>query len=153
MSLLVREALETCGTLEEVLACFRARKRTCEYYYVVSDGKTRTAAGLKATPGALDVIRPGESHPQLPHPVEDAVLLSAGTRYEELAKRVRERYGRIDADALIAIVDRPVSMKSNLHNVIFEPEDLALRVANAGRSTPACRQPYSRSRWEDLFAP
>ena len=81
------------------------------------------------------------------------MLLSAGSRYETLVKRVRDAYGRIDADALIAIVDRPVSMKSNLHNVIFVPEDLELRVANAGRHTPACSGPYAPCRWEDLFGP
>lgn len=151
MSLLVRGALERCGTLEEVLTYFRDHKRTCEYYYVVSDGKTRSAAGVKATPAILDVVRPGEGHPELPSAVEDAVLLSAGSRYEALVKRVRDAYGRIDADALIAIVDRPVSMKSNLHNVIFVPEDLELRVAHAGRHTPACSGPYVPCRWEDLF--
>jgi len=151
MSFLVRGALENCGTLEEALGYFRDHRRTCEYYYVISDGKTRSAVGIKATPDLLDIVLPGTSHPQLPEPVEDAVLMSAGQRYKDLVKRVRDRYGRIDPGVLIEIIDRPVAMESNLHNVVFSPEDLSLWIANAGRKTPACREEYAFYEWGDLF--
>jgi hypothetical protein len=151
MSFLVRGALEHCGTLEEALSYFRDHRRTCEYYYVISDGKSRSAAGIKATPDLLDIVLPGTSHPQLPEPVEDAVLMSAGQRYKDLVKRVQDRYGRIDPGVLIEIIDRPVAMKSNLHNVVFSPEDLSLWIANAGRTTPACSEEYAFYEWGDLF--
>ena len=151
MSFLVRGALERCDTLDEVLAYFRDHPRTCEYYYVVSDGNSRTAVGLKATPDILEVVRPGTAHPQLPEPVADAVLMSAGDRYTHLVKRVRSRYGEIDAAALIELIDRPVAMRSNLHNAVFSPEERMLWVANAGRHTPACSEPYARYQWDDLF--
>jgi len=104
MSFLVRGALEQCDSLEEVLVYFREHPRTCEYYYVVSDGNTRNAAGLKATPEILDI-------------------------------------------------DRPVAMGSNLHNAVFAPEERMLWVANAGRHTPACAEPYAEYAWDDLFTP
>lgn len=62
MSLLMRDALERAGTLEEALEVFRSTKRTCEYYYVISDGKTRDAVGLWTTPEVLETIRPGETY-------------------------------------------------------------------------------------------
>ena len=151
MSFLVRGALEHCSTLEEALGYFRDHRRTCEYYYVISDGKTRSAVSIKATPDLLDVVLPGTSHPQFPEPVEDAVLMSAGQRYKDLVKRVQDRYGNIDPAALIEIIDRPVAMKNNLHNVVFSPEDLSLWIANAGRTTPACREEYAFYEWGDLF--
>lgn len=152
MSLLLRGALENCNSTEAVLQYMRGRPRTCEYYYVVSDGKDRSCAGIKATPEIFEVVPPGTSHPQLPDPVEDAVLMSADSRYKELVRRVRAAYGSIDEAGLIRILDRPVSMGSNLHNVIFAPERLALRVANAPRNGPACREKYHAYAWDELFA-
>lgn len=151
MSLLLRGALENCSSTEAVLQYMRGRPRTCEYYYVVSDGKDRSCAGIKATPDIFEVVPPGGNHPQLPEPVEDAVLLSADARYKELVRRVRAAYGQIDVERLIQILDRPVSMKSNLHNVIFAPERLSLRVANASRNGPACKETYHRYSWDQLF--
>jgi len=61
--------------------------------------------------------------------------------------RVDERYGKIDEGALIEMVKRPVSMKSNLHVAIFKPETLEVWVAVAGSDgTPACNQPYHHYR-------
>ncbi|MCO5167679.1 MAG: C45 family autoproteolytic acyltransferase/hydrolase [Planctomycetes bacterium] len=62
MALLMRDALERAGTLAEALEVFRASPRTCEYYYVISDGKTRDAVGIWATPDVLETIQPGESY-------------------------------------------------------------------------------------------
>jgi hypothetical protein len=88
---------------------------------------------------------------QLPEAVENAVLLSAGDRYHNLVQRVRERYGKIDARALFEIIKRPVAMRSNLHDAIFEPQDLRIWVANASRKEPACDQPPAVYEWKDLF--
>jgi len=147
MTFLMRKAMEEADTLDDALRIFRETPRTCEYYYVISDGKTRRAAGLKCTGDVFDVVPPGRAHPQLPDPIADAIIMSAGTRYRELVRRVRERYGRIDAKAAIALMSRPVAMKSNLHDVLFAPERLALWQAHAAdparkRDFQACNQPY-----------
>jgi|AMFO01.1.fsa_nt_gi Predicted choloylglycine hydrolase len=151
MSFLVRGALEHCDNLEDALRYMRERPRTCEYFYVISDGKSRTAAGVAATPRRFQVVRPGETMPLLPERVPDAVLLSAGDRYRELVKRVRQRYGGIDVQELLEIIKRPVAMSSNLHNAVFAPERLTLWVNNASRHDPACNQPAAEYRWQDLF--
>jgi len=62
MAFLIRDALERAGTLAEALEIFRSSPRTCEYYYVISDGKTRDAVGIWATPDHLETIRPGETY-------------------------------------------------------------------------------------------
>ncbi|HWL53405.1 MAG TPA: C45 family peptidase [Chthoniobacteraceae bacterium] len=152
MSLLIRQALETCDTADAVVEQMRQSPRTCEYYYLISDGKGPSAVGVKATPTLFETFRAGEWHPQLTEPVEDALLLSGKGRYEKLAERVKADYGKIDEARLIEIIKTPVAMRSNLHNVIFRPQSLRLSVADAVRNGPACDQPYRTYTWDSLFA-
>lgn len=152
MSLLVREVLETSHDLDAAVEVFRSHKRTCEYYYVIADGKTNRAFGIEATPEKLTTVSPGESHPRLAKPVTDTVLLSAGERYEELAKRVKEQYGKLDADSARHLMDRPVAMKSNLHDALFEPRSTRMWVANASPSgQPAAEQKYYAFQLSELL--
>ena len=153
MAFLVREVLQTASTLDEAVAVFRDNPRTCEYYFVISDGKTNRAVGLATDWQSMTVVQPGEKHPRLPHPVKDAVLLSAGERYELLVKRVKEQFGRIDAQTAIHLMDRPVAMSSNLHDALFEPASTRLWVANASRDCkPAATQPYHAFQLTELLA-
>ncbi len=143
MAFLMREGMEKAGTLEEALAIFRNTPRTCEYFYVISDGKIPDARGLATTPEIFEVVKPGEFNVFLNEPVKDAVLMSAGDRYKKLVERVKSEYGKIDREKAIHLMDRPVAMKSNLHDVLFAPQTLEFWVANAGSGTPACNEPYS----------
>ncbi|MEX2558782.1 MAG: C45 family peptidase [Pirellulales bacterium] len=143
MSFLVRRVLEEAQTLDAALAIFRDSKRTCEYYYVIADGKDNRAAGLAAHWNTFEVVQPGEAHPLLDEPSPDAVVLSAGERYRELARRVRDQRGSLDAAGALALMDRPVAMKSNLHSVLFEPRSTRFWVANASPDgQPAVTQRY-----------
>lgn len=143
MAVLMRQALQTCGTFEDVLTLYRETPRTCQYFYVVADGKTSQSAGMEASWDRMDVILPGESHERLPHVVENCALLSAGGRYEELVNRVKAGYGKFTAEDALHLMDRPVAMKSNLHNVLFEPSTTRFWVSNAGSDgTPAAERPY-----------
>ncbi|MBL7092830.1 hypothetical protein ISS22_02535 [candidate division KSB1 bacterium] len=151
MAFLVREGLEKANTLDEALTIFRDTPRTCEYFYVISDGKIPDARGLATSPSRFEIVEPNVPHPLLPHAIEDAVLLSAGDRYENLAKRVKENYGTIDGQKAIRLMDRPVAMKSDLHNVLFIPESLEFWVANAGANTPACNEPYFHYNLKELL--
>lgn len=151
MATLMRRALEECSTLEEVCALWRAGPRTCEYYYVFADGKIPDAVGVAATPDRLEFIRPGEGHELLGPGIEDAVILSAGDRLRLLRQRVRENYGRIDERAAMRLMDRPVAMRSNLHNVLFVPQHGVAWVANAGDHEPAAERPYVRYDLEVLL--
>jgi hypothetical protein len=144
MATLMRRALEECDTLDEVLALWEKGPRTCEYYYVFADGKVPDAVGVAATPGTFEVIRAGESHPRLGEGIADAVVLSAGSRLERLRARIEESHGEIDAEKGRWLMSRPVAMRSNLHDVLFVPEDLVLWVAQASREKPAAEMPYAK---------
>lgn len=142
MATLMRRALEECRTLPEVVALWRDNPRTCEYYYVFADGKDRSAVGVAATPAKIEFVYPGEGHPLLGEGIKDTVLLSAGDRLATLRGRVQQFYGRIDKSRAQWLMSRPVAMESNLHNVLFVPEDGLFQVANASHSGPAAEQPY-----------
>ncbi len=151
MPLLMREGMERANTLDEALNIFKATQRTCEYYYVISDGKIPDGRGLATTPDKFEIVKPGEFHPQLDEPVKDAVLMSAGDRYKKLAERVKDQWGNIDAEKAIRLMDRPVAMKSALHIVLFAPQTLEFWVANAGSGTPACNEPYTHYSMSELL--
>jgi isopenicillin-N N-acyltransferase-like protein len=147
MSFLMRKGFEEAATLDQAVALFRDTPRTCEYYYVISDAKIPDARGLACTPEKCEIIKPNQSHPLLPHAVEDAVLMSADQRYERLAELVKAKHGQIDLNYALDLMNRPVAMESCLHRVLFGPKEQKLWVANAvsPEKTPkfaACYQPY-----------
>ena len=152
MAFLVRMALEESDDLDEAIANFRDHPRTCQYFYVVADGNSRAAVGLEASWDTFKVVRMGEAEPRLPHAVPDTVLLSIGTRYEELAHRVKDGLGTFDAESARHLMDRPVAMKSNLHSVLFETSTTRFWVANASTDgQPAAGQPYHVFQLDDLL--
>jgi hypothetical protein len=144
MATLMRRAMEECTTLDEVMALWTDSPRTCEYYYVFADGKTRRSVGVAATPERIEFVQPGEGHELLGTGIPDSVVLSAGDRLLCLRERVKEQFGKIDEEAAIHLMDRPVAMKSNLHNVLFVPEKLLLHVAHASHKKPAAECPSVR---------
>jgi isopenicillin-N N-acyltransferase like protein len=153
MAVLVRQVLERANNLDEALATFRDQPRTCEYYYVIADGKTNEAVGVAATWQKFSVVRPGEAHPQLPTPVPDAVLLSVGKRYEELVQRAQSGHGKFTADSARSLMDVPVAMRSNLHNVLFAPRTTDFWVAHASHDAqPAATQTYHAFQLAALLA-
>jgi isopenicillin-N N-acyltransferase like protein len=152
MALLVREVLERAGSLDEAIGVFRDSKRTCQYYYVVADGKANRAVGMEASWDTFTLVQPGEAHPRLPEPVRDSVLMSAGDRYKELVRRARSGHGTFTAESTLRLMDCPVAMKSNLHNVLFEPASTKFWVANASADKkPAAEQKYHAFQLSDLL--
>jgi hypothetical protein len=152
MAFLVREVLQRAHTLDEAIAIFRDQPRTCQYFYVLADGNTNRAVGMEASWDKFELIQPGRANPRLPHAVPDAVLLSAGDRYEELTRRVQADWGKFDAASARKLMDCPVAMKSNLHDVLFAPASTRLWVANATPDKkPAAAQPYYAFRLTDLL--
>jgi isopenicillin-N N-acyltransferase like protein len=152
MAFLLRDALERGHTLEEVLKIYRESPRTCEYFYVVADAKTNEAVGMEASWDKMTVIKPGASDPRLPTPVKDCALLSAGDRYNELVRRVEAGHGTFTPETALRLMDRGVAMKSNLHNVLFEPKTTRFWVANATTDKePAADQPYHQFQLSELL--
>jgi hypothetical protein len=152
MALLVRLALEEADTMERAISIFHDQPRTCEYYYVIADGKTGKAVGMEASWNVIGTVAMGESHAKLPSAIKDAVVLSAGDRYKELVRRVQNGHGTFDADSARHLMDRPVAMKSNLHSVLFHTTTTRFWVANASREgKPAAEQPYHAFQLQELL--
>ncbi len=152
MALLVREALETAKSLDDAIATFRDGPRTCQYFYVIADGETNDAVGMEASWDVFTVIKPGESNPLLTKPVKDCVLLSSGSRYDELSKQTSAGYGTFTAETALHLMDRPIAMNSNLHNVLFEPATTKFWVANASSDKkPAAEQKYYSFQLSELL--
>jgi hypothetical protein len=153
MAQLMREVMERANTIDEAVDIMRNTPRTCEYYYVISDGNTKRAVGIAATPEKFETIWAGESHPQLQHPVKDSVLMSAGDRYEELVRRVKDGFGKFDADSARDLMTRPVCMTSNIQSVLFAPDTLDFWVANADSKNVASHTRYTRYNLNELLTP
>ena len=153
MAELVREVMEKANTLDEAVEIMRKGPRTCAYYYVISDAKSNRAVGIAATADKFETILPGQSHPLLPHAVPDAVLMSAGDRYEELARRVQAGYGKFDAESARDLMKRPVCMTSNIHSALFAPDTLDFWVANADSQNVAAHTRYTHYNLADLLKP
>ena len=132
--------------------CDLGDTRTCQYFYVVADGKTNQAVGMEASFGVFSLVKPGESHPRLPTAVTDCVLLSAGDRYTRLVERAQSGHGQFTVEKALELMSRPVAMKSNLHNVLFEPKSTKLWVANASPDKqPAAEQKYFAFQLSELL--
>ncbi len=151
MATLMRRGLEECSSLEQIKQLWQNNPRTCEYYYVFADGEERTAVGVAASPKSLQFVAPGEAHPLLGHGIQDAVVMSEGSRLKELRKRIQNGYGTFNAVSAQSLMSRPVAMASNLHNVLFVPEDGVLFIANADHKHPAADRPYVKLDLQDLL--
>lgn len=151
MAELMREVMEKANSLDDAIQIMRSGPRTCHYYYVISDGKTKQAVGIDATPTQFRVLPAGKAVPELPHAFDDSVLLSAGSRYEELCNRVKSNYGSFDADSARDLMTRPVCMSSNIQSVLFEPDTLDFWVANADSQHVASAARYTHYNLRELL--
>ena len=98
---------------------------------------------MAATWQSLELVQPGQAHPQLPHPVADAVLLSAGGDVvDELAdlmmlasRDVEVGLTRLAQMARAAGIrrtfrfDRPADYESQLDEVLRGPGSVLVEVA------------------------
>ena len=152
MTFLMRRIMEECATVDEALALMKSTPLTCDYYYVISDAHNDIAAVVASaeTNDPVHVIRPNEDYPDwmpnksvMPKKFEDAVYVSGrGERIETTAKRIGEHYGKIDTPTMIEMLKRPLCMKSNLHNAVFEPVTKDFYFAEAKKDTIAADEKY-----------
>jgi len=149
MVFLMRKALEEARDLQEAIEIFKKGPRTCEYYYLITDGKIPDSRGLYCTHDKFEIFTPGQK--ELPEGFEffpeDTILMTGSDRYRILRERIVENYGKINLEKLIEIIKRPVSMSGNLHNAIFLPEEMKMFLAVAKRAYEkdfqACYQVYN----------
>ncbi|MFI5334826.1 MAG: C45 family autoproteolytic acyltransferase/hydrolase [Chlamydiales bacterium] len=159
MAFLIRMLLENSSSLDDARAMLTNSPRTCEYFYILSDGKTDTSCGVYATADEIAFIEPGASYGDLPafqkagiadlitEQPEECLLLTGLTwpeRYPVLKTRLEENFGKIDEKILQEIIQGAGGKESNLHNAIFLPSQLKIWISHAGpNDEPAYTQPYA----------
>ena len=156
MSFLLREVLERATNLEEAKQILSSTPRTCEYFYIVSDGKTNDSFAMLTTADHLQEIEPGTNYHikdlcntvslEFNQPPESLILtgFSRPERYAVLQERLLQYRSKIDEKVLQEVIKPPIADEDNLHTVIFHPSTLRAWVAHAGPANePAYTQPYT----------
>jgi isopenicillin-N N-acyltransferase-like protein len=163
MAFLLRHVLQYASSIEEIRCILERTPRTCEYYYIFSDGKNQEALAVYATAQQLAYISPGTAyslssaqngcHNQRTYQQPEAsIVLTRGEQYQLLSERLMAQYGHITINDLIEAIKQPVAHTTNLHNAIFAPESLEIWISHAGpHNEPACDQPYHHFEWKSLF--
>ena len=59
---LFRDILERASSVEQAKQILIDTPRTCEYYYVISDGKDKASIGVYATASQIHFIEPGTAY-------------------------------------------------------------------------------------------
>ncbi|OGK06964.1 MAG: hypothetical protein A2W80_19335 [Candidatus Riflebacteria bacterium GWC2_50_8] len=152
MSFMVRRALEECDTLQQMKDLWNNSLRTCEYFYVFADAKIPDALAVYATPDEMVFLGAGQDHDFLGEGIVDAVVMSAGNRLRHLRRRVQDGHGTFVASSALRLMDRPVAMRSNLHNILFVPILQDAYVAIATADGPAAEKPYVRYNLSELLS-
>lgn len=177
MAFLLRTVLQYATSLESIGKLLAESPRTCEYYYVFSDGKTGESCAFYATADSLKHISLGECYPKfspvsntfetfsvIPNgesqspcavvydQLKDMIMITRGDRYDLLKNRLAAVYGRIGLTELQEIIYPPIAHQANLHNAIFAPATLDVWIAHAGKNNePACHEPYHHVNLKSLL--
>jgi isopenicillin-N N-acyltransferase-like protein len=159
MTYLLRHILEEYNNLSQAGDYLVKSPRTCEYAYVISDGKIPDAIAAHAVYNKIELFKPGQAHPLFPTPLPDTIMVSANERYKVLVERTRNNYGKIDLDTVVEMIKCPLAMKSNLHDAIMIPADNIMYLADAlspnQENFQACYQPYYKhdlNRYKNMMA-
>ncbi len=157
MILMLREALETCNDLDDVVRFIRKSPRTCGFTFIVGDGKIPSACALEVSHSRMAVGLPGDSgsNPSPHFPIPNAVrrgnyfvdkTMAAIQRdvydprisspadwlgYSVMSTFLIENSGRINDLKMIELLRKYPPEHPCLHQAVFCPSTLDLWVSNA----------------------
>ena len=120
------------------------------------EGERRALAGLalRLDPAAVALDDPLHDGQADAGAGEFGRLVQPFERAEQAGgvRRVEAGYGQFTPETAMHLMDRGVAMKSNLHNVLFEPKSTKFWVSNASTDKrPAAEQPYHSFQLSDLL--
>jgi hypothetical protein len=150
---LFRKLMRESATLKDALRIITTVPRTNSYVYVLGDAKQQngesrgllfiTDRGRVLTFAENTLLRDEREGGDTYLPLDDVVY--GGAKGDLLYEEIRRNYGTIAPGTLMAMT-KPVSLKSNLMNVILKPATLEAWVANAteedGEPGKAAQQPW-----------
>jgi len=151
MAQLMREVMEKANTLEEAVAIMRKGPRTCEYYYVISDAKSKRAVGSRARRRPSKWWKRAWAIRNCRIPSRTRFSCPPGGATKSCPRRVKQGFGKFDADSARELMSRPVCMDSNIHSVLFAPDTLDFWVANADAEHPASHTRYTKYNLGELL--
>ncbi|MDP2898078.1 MAG: C45 family autoproteolytic acyltransferase/hydrolase [bacterium] len=157
MILMLREALRTSRSLEDVIGYIRGAPRTCGFTFIVGDGKIPSACALEVSHSRMAVGLPGDpkSDPAPHFPIPDAIRrgnyfvdtqMAAVQRdiydprisspmdwlgYSVMSSFLRENLGRLDGLKMIDLLRKYPPEHPCLHQAVFCPSSLEFWVSNA----------------------
>jgi len=182
MPFLIRRLVEEASSLDDAARIVTTVPRTVGHNYVIADGQAREAIALETCRGHCAIFRdndPKEKAIEYAIPVKDAIFRadeamdpevrkrqrcangypnmpygsnSYEHRYRGMADRIKENYGRIDAQVAEQIVRDTAMRDCNLHWVLYAPTDLKFWVAHANGMEDAWKQPCQEFSLEQLLA-
>lgn len=157
MILMLREALRTCDTLDEVVGFVGKSPRTCGFTFVVGDGKIPSACALEVSHSRMAIGLAGDAkgNPAPHFSIADAVRrgnyfvdekMAAVQRdiydpgvsspadwlaYSVISSFILDNYGHLNDVKMIELLRKYPPEHPCLHQVVFCPSTLELWVSNA----------------------
>jgi isopenicillin-N N-acyltransferase-like protein len=145
MIFLLREILSKAESLNDVRKILREAPGNNSYVFLMSDGKTKEASMFIKDKDRFLEFKPGQDVTEENQTLPGVSNIVYGGHYlDRLTDNMRAYNGEISRELLIDTIIPRLALKGNFHNVIYQPEDLKLWVANGrGKDAPAYQQPYT----------
>ncbi len=179
LEFVLRRMLEECGNLDEVTRLVNSTRHTVGFNYVVSDGKTGDARAYETTANHVAIFGPDDPKETVEYAIRipnavfradeamdptvrslqrcaNAPRMPYGSnsydhRYKGIATRVKENYGKIDAEIALEILKATGMVNTNLHAVLTDGTNLKMWVAHAKNGKDAVKQHFVEYDLKTLF--
>jgi tetratricopeptide (TPR) repeat protein len=132
VSLVMREVLQYCSTIEEAVELLRKSYVFVADSYLIADGKTGKAIIVEKTPAKTAVVKPAKDYiicanhflsDELKNDLSNLEYMKQGTsvqRYDRMEQLIGNHYGKIDIEITASILrDRTIgTMSDSLGNAL-----------------------------------
>lgn len=145
MVFMLREVLEQADSLADVRRIISTSKGTNSFVYLMSDGKKRDAEMYVRDKDRFLVFKEGQEIDSDGRKVPAiAQTVYGGHKTEVMTQELQSSFGQVNPELLMKELIPKFAMKSNFHNVVYDPVNLRFWVANAaGKDRRAAEQPYT----------
>ena len=154
MIFLLREVLKRAGSLPEVRDIISSHPGTNSFVYLMSDGKTGESELYVRDRTRFLVFQPGQdlkdNEEEIPG-IEG--ILYAGHYNDRLTESLSKFKKKVTLEDIMKEIVPYAAMKSNFHNVIYNPTRLKIWVSNAaGPKERAAEQAYTSFDFAEAIA-